>query len=136
MMDEQRSIYAVQFHPEVTHSEGGSELYQTFARDICGCEPLWTAENIADEAIESMRAQVGSDRVLLGLSGGVDSSVVAALLARAIGDQLTCVFVDNGLLRKNERQQVEAAFAPSNHLDLNLVAVSYTHLTLPTIYSV
>ena len=123
MMDEQRSIYAVQFHPEVTHSEGGSELYQTFARDICGCEPLWTAENIADEAIESMRAQVGSDRVLLGLSGGVDSSVVAALLARAIGDQLTCVFVDNGLLRKNERQQVEAAFAPSNHLDLNLVVV-------------
>ena len=123
MMDEQRSIYAVQFHPEVTHSEGGSELYQTFARDICGCEPLWTAENIADEAIESMRAQVGSDRVLLGLSGGVDSSVVAALLARAIGDQLTCVFVDNGLLRKNERQQVGAAFAPSNHLDLNLVVV-------------
>ena len=107
----------------MTHSEGGSELYQTFARDICGCEPLWTAENIADEAIESMRAQVGSDRVLLGLSGGVDSSVVAALLARAIGDQLTCVFVDNGLLRKNERQQVEAAFAPSNHLDLNLVVV-------------
>jgi len=123
MMNEARNIYALQFHPEVTHSEGGSELYQAFARDICGCEPLWTAQNIAHEAIQTMRTQVGDDKVLLGLSGGVDSSVVAALLARAIGDQLTCVFVDNGLLRKNEREQVEAAFAPSNHLDLNLVVV-------------
>lgn len=123
MMNEERNIYAVQFHPEVTHSEGGRELYQAFARDICGCEPLWTAQNIADEAITTMREQVGGDKVLLGLSGGVDSSVVAALLARAIGDQLTCVFVDNGLLRKNEREQVEEAFAPSNHLDLNLVVV-------------
>ena len=123
MMNEARKIYAVQFHPEVTHSEGGTELYRRFARDICGCEALWTAQNIADEAIANMREEVGEAKVLLGLSGGVDSSVVAALLARAIGDQLTCVFVDNGLLRKNEREQVEAAFAPSNHLDLNLVVV-------------
>lgn len=123
MMDQSRNIYAVQFHPEVTHSEGGRELYQEFARTICGCEPLWTPENIAEQAIVSMREQVGDSHVLLGLSGGVDSSVVAALLARAIGDQLTCVFVDNGLLRKNERDQVEAAFAPSKALDLNLIVV-------------
>jgi GMP synthase (glutamine-hydrolysing) len=118
-----RRWYGVQFHPEVTHTEQGGELLSRFARGICGCEGLWTPANIVEDAIEHVRELVGSERVLLGLSGGVDSSVVAALLSRAIGDQLTCVFVDNGLLRKNERQEVEAIFAPSNALDLNLVVV-------------
>jgi len=123
MVHRARKIYAVQFHPEVTHTENGSALIASFARDICGCEPLWTPQNIAEQAIAEIRTKVGSDRVLLGLSGGVDSSVVAALAARAIGDQLTCVFVDNGLLRKNERQQVEQSFAPSNALSLNLIVI-------------
>ncbi|MEM7217983.1 MAG: glutamine-hydrolyzing GMP synthase [Pseudomonadota bacterium] len=123
MQDAERDIYALQFHPEVTHSEGGAALYAAFARDICHCSDDWTAANIAERAIGEIRDQVGDDQVLLGLSGGVDSSVVAALTARAIGDRLTCVFVDNGLLRKNERAEVEAAFAPSNSLDLNLIVV-------------
>jgi GMP synthase (glutamine-hydrolysing) len=118
-----RRLYAVQFHPEVTHTEIGDALLQRFALDICRCEQLWTPANIVDDAIAHVREIVGDGRVLLGLSGGVDSSVVAALLSRAIGDQLTCVFVDNGLLRKNERTEVEAIFAPSNALDLNLVVV-------------
>jgi GMP synthase (glutamine-hydrolysing) len=123
MEDPARRWYGVQFHPEVTHTRQGQELLEHFARGICGCEGLWTPANIVDAAIEAVREQVGDERVVLGLSGGVDSSVVAALLSRAIGPQLTCVFVDNGLLRKNERAEVEAAFAPSNALDLNLVVV-------------
>ncbi len=123
MVDPARRLYGVQFHPEVTHTAGGAQILENFARHICGCAGTWTAANIVDDAIAQVREQVGTQRVLLGLSGGVDSSVVAALLARAIGDQLTCVFVDNGLLRKNEREEVEAAFAPSNTLDLNLVVV-------------
>jgi GMP synthase (glutamine-hydrolysing) len=123
MEDPVRRWYGVQFHPEVTHTHQGQELLDHFARGICGCEGLWTAANIVDAAIQAVREQVGDERVVLGLSGGVDSSVVAALLSRAIGSQLTCVFVDNGLLRKNERAEVEAAFAPSNALDLNLVVV-------------
>jgi len=115
--------FGVQFHPEVTHTEQGGELLQHFAFDICGCEGLWTAANIVDDAIDHVRVLVGDQRVLLGLSGGVDSSVVAALLSRAIGDQLTCVFVDNGLLRKGERDQVTETFGPSNALNLNLVVV-------------
>ncbi len=119
-----RHLYGVQFHPEVTHTRQGAEILGYFAREICGCEGLWTPANIVDDAIDQVRQAVGGDRVVLGLSGGVDSSVVAALLSRAIGDQLTCVFVDNGLLRKNEREEVEAAFAPSNALTLNLVTVA------------
>ena len=119
----ERRLYAVQFHPEVTHTEQGSVILGHFAREICGCEGLWTAANIVEDAIAHTRATVGEEKVVLGLSGGVDSSVVAALLSRAIGDQLTCVFVDNGLLRKNEREEVQAAFAPSNALQLNLVTV-------------
>lgn len=107
----ERRIYGVQFHPEVTHTHNGGALLSHFARDICGCEGSWTAANIVDDAIERVREQVGDDYVVLGLSGGVDSSVVAALLARAIGSQLTCVFVDNGLLRKDEVAEVEAAFS-------------------------
>ncbi len=104
-------IYGVQFHPEVTHTAAGEALLRRFAVDICGCATLWTAANIIDDQIARVRAQVGTDEVILGLSGGVDSSVVAALLHKAIGDQLTCVFVDTGLLRWNEGDQVMAMFA-------------------------
>jgi GMP synthase (glutamine-hydrolysing) len=103
--------WAVQFHPEVTHTKAGQQLLNRFVNDICGCERLWTAVNIIDDAVNNIREQVGTDQVLLGLSGGVDSSVVAALLHKAIGDQLTCVFVDNGLLRLHEGDQVMQAFA-------------------------
>ena len=105
-----KNFYGVQFHPEVTHTDGGDRLLLTFIKEICGCAGDWTAANIVDDAIAKVRAQVGTDKVLLGLSGGVDSSVVAALLSKAIGDQLTCIFVDNGLLRKGERDEVEKAF--------------------------
>jgi len=106
-----KPVYGIQFHPEVTHTLQGKRIFEHFALHICGCQPLWTAANIIDDAIARVREQVGGDKVLLGLSGGVDSSVVAALLHRAIGDQLTCVFVDNGLLRKGEGDQVMDMFA-------------------------
>jgi len=111
MANEDKRWYGVQFHPEVTHTKQGNALLKRFATDICGCAALWTAANIIDDQIARVRAQVGDDRVLLGLSGGVDSSVVAALLHRAIGDRLTCVFVDTGLLRWKEGDQVMAMFA-------------------------
>lgn len=111
MYDGKRNFYALQFHPEVTHTKSGQAILQRFTHDICGCDGLWTIANIVDVAIEKVKSTVGSDQVILGLSGGVDSSVVAALLHRAIGDQLTCVFVDNGLLRLNEGDQVMAMFA-------------------------
>lgn len=111
MSDESRRFYGIQFHPEVTHTAQGLRILERFVREICGCEVLWTSANIIEDAIAKVRAQVGTDHVLLGLSGGVDSSVVAALLHKAIGDQLTCVFVDNGLLRLNEGEQVMATFA-------------------------
>jgi len=94
--DEERKFYGVQFHPEVTHTVQGQAILERFVHDICGCNSLWTSSNIISDSIAKVRAEVGNDRVLLGLSGGVDSSVVAALLHRAIGQQLTCVFVDNG----------------------------------------
>lgn len=111
MADEDRHFYGVQFHPEVTHTVQGQRIIKRFLTEICGCETLWTSAQIIEDSIETIRKQVGSDDVLLGLSGGVDSSVVAALLHQAIGDQLTCVFVDNGLLRQNEGDQVMAMFA-------------------------
>ncbi len=111
MMDESRQFYGVQFHPEVTHTLQGKRLFEHFLFDLCHCEALWTPANIVADAIEKVRAKVGQDKVLLGLSGGVDSSVVAALLHQAIGDQLTCVFVDNGLLRLHEGDQVMDMFA-------------------------
>jgi len=106
-----KQFFGVQFHPEVTHTLQGKRIFEHFLFDICDCEALWTPENIVVDSIERIQAQVGSDKVLLGLSGGVDSSVVAALLHKAIGDQLTCVFVDNGLLRKNEGDTVMEMFA-------------------------
>ena len=111
MYDPQRSIYGIQFHPEVTHTLQGLRILEQFVRKICGCAALWTSASIIEDAINTVRRKVGHDKVLLGLSGGVDSSVVAALLHKAIGDQLTCVFVDNGLLRLREGDQVMATFA-------------------------
>jgi GMP synthase (glutamine-hydrolysing) len=102
MADEERRFYAVQFHPEVTHTLKGKEIIGRFVRDICGCGRDWNMPDYVAEAVARIRSQVGSEEVILGLSGGVDSSVAAALIHRAIGDQLTCVFVDNGLLRLNE----------------------------------
>jgi len=106
MADETRRFYGVQFHPEVTHTLQGARMIERFVREICGCEARWQPGNIIADAVARVREQVGGDRVLLGLSGGVDSSVVAALLNRAIGDQLVCVFVDHGLLRAGEGDQV------------------------------
>ncbi len=111
MAHKSKPFFGIQFHPEVTHTLQGKRIFEHFVLEQCGCEALWNAANIVEDAIERVRAQVGSDKVLLGLSGGVDSSVVAALLHKAIGDQLTCVFVDNGLLRLNEGNQVMDMFA-------------------------
>ncbi len=119
--DESRRFYGVQFHPEVTHTRSGRELLRRFAIDICGAEGSWKSDSIIDEIVAQTRQQVGADQVILGLSGGVDSSVTAALLHRAIGDQLTCIFVDNGLLRLNEAEDVMATFA--QHLGVNVVHV-------------
>jgi GMP synthase (glutamine-hydrolysing) len=111
MADESRRFYAVQFHPEVTHTYQGKAIINRFVHDICGCGSDWNMPDYIGEAVEKIRKQVGQDEVILGLSGGVDSSVAAALIHRAIGDQLTCVFVDNGLLRLNEAEQVMQTFA-------------------------
>ncbi len=122
MADEARGFYAVQFHPEVTHTRQGARLLERFVREICGCSALWNAGNIVADAIARVRATVGTGGVLLGLSGGVDSSVVAALLQRAIGEQLICVFVDTGLLREGEGDQVMAVFA--RHLGVRVIRVN------------
>jgi GMP synthase (glutamine-hydrolysing) len=119
--DEARRFYGVQFHPEVTHTASGKEILQRFVLDLCGCEARWTAANIIEDAIANVRKEVGSDHVLLGLSGGVDSSVVAALLHEAIGDQLTCIFVDTGLLRYREGDKVMATFA--RHMGVHVIRV-------------
>jgi GMP synthase (glutamine-hydrolysing) len=121
MADERRQFYGVQFHPEVTHTRQGTAILERFVREICGCEARWTASSIIDDLTARVRSQVGSEQVLLGLSGGVDSSVVAALLQRAIGSQLTCVFVDHGLLRLGEGDQVMRTFADS--LGVNVIRV-------------
>jgi len=119
--DEQRKFYGLQFHPEVTHTQQGQRIIERFVHQICGCSNLWTPGNIIDDNITRVREQVGGDEVILGLSGGVDSSVVAALLHKAIGDQLTCVFVDNGLLRYQEGDQVMATFA--EHMGVKVIRV-------------
>lgn len=124
MADEERRFYGVQFHPEVTHTKKGHLILQRFVRDICGCQGDWSMPGFIEESIERIREQVGSDEVILGLSGGVDSSVAAALIHRAIGDQLTCVFVDHGLLRHREGEQVMETFA--KHLGVRVVHVNAT----------
>ena len=116
MANEEKQFYGVQFHPEVTHTNQGGRILERFVSKICGCEKLWTSESIIENAINEIKEMVGEDEVVLGLSGGVDSSVTAMLLHRAIGSQLTCVFVDNGLLRLNEGQQVMDMF----HADFGL----------------
>ncbi|WP_420468515.1 glutamine-hydrolyzing GMP synthase [Panacagrimonas sp.] len=120
--DEERHYYGLQFHPEVTHTPQGTRIYERFVHEICGCGRAWTPVNIIEDAAERVREQVGSGHVLLGLSGGVDSSVVAALLHRAIGQQLTCVFVDTGLLRLDEGDQVMRVFA--KHLGVRVIRVN------------
>lgn len=124
MADEARHLYAVQFHPEVTHTVQGAAILGRFVHEICGCKSDWNMPDYVSEAIESIRKQVGSDEVILGLSGGVDSSVAAALIHRAIGDQLTCVFVDHGLLRLNEGQMVMDMFA--KNLGVKVIHVDAT----------
>jgi GMP synthase (glutamine-hydrolysing) len=121
MADEERGFYGVQFHPEVTHTRQGQRILERFVHEICGCGALWTPGNIIEDLIAQVRAQVGQDEVILGLSGGVDSSVVAALLHQAIGDQLTCIFVDTGLLRLHEGDQVMAVFA--QHMGVKVIRV-------------
>ena len=124
MADEARHFYGVKFHPEVTHTLQGKALIQRFVHDICGCGSDWNMPDYVEEAIGKVRSEVGADEVILGLSGGVDSSVVAALLHRAIGTQLTCVFVDNGLLRLNEAEQVMETFA--KNLGVKVIHVDAT----------
>ncbi len=121
MADDGRGFYGIQFHPEVTHTAQGKRILERFVHDICGCPENWTPENIIRDSIDRIRAQVGEDPVILGLSGGVDSSVVAALLHRAIGDQLTCIFVDTGMLRYQEPEQVMATFA--RHMGVHVIKV-------------
>ena len=124
MADEARHFYAVQFHPEVTHTLQGQAIFKRFVRDICGCSGDWNMPDYVAEAVEKIRAQVGDEEVLLGLSGGVDSSVAAALIHKAIGDRLTCVFVDNGLLRLDEAAQVMETFAKNLGVRVDLVDAS------------
>lgn len=121
MADESRHFYGLQFHPEVSHTKQGKKILERFVFDICGCKPIWTTQNIINELLEKIRLQVKDEQVILGLSGGVDSSVVAALLHKAIGPQLVCVFVDTGLLRLNEAEEVQALFA--KHMGINLITV-------------
>jgi len=120
--NEDKGFYGLQFHPEVTHTKQGVRILKRFVIDICACEALWTANNIIQDSIHSVQEAVGKDHVILGLSGGVDSSVVAALLHKAIGEQLTCVFVDTGLLRQNEGDQVMTMFA--QHMGIHVIRVN------------
>jgi GMP synthase (glutamine-hydrolysing) len=116
--DRDRAVYGVQFHPEVAHTERGQEVLKAFLYDVCGCRPSWTNTSIIEQAASEVRKQVGGERVLCGLSGGVDSAVAAALVHKAVGDQLTCVFVDTGLMREGEAEQVTETFRGQFHVDL------------------
>ena len=128
--DPQRRLYGLQFHPEVAHTPRGREILQNFVYHICRCPMDWTMSSFIEDACESVRAQVGDNKVVLGLSGGVDSSVVAALLHRAIGDQLTCIFVNNGLLRAREEEVVQRVFGENFHVKLKYVEASERFLSL------
>ena len=119
-----KNLYAIQFHPEVFHTQEGTKMLSNFVRGVCGCSGDWKMDAFVENTIKEIRAKVGNGKVLLALSGGVDSSVAAGLLSRAIGKQLTCVFVDHGLLRKNEGDEVEQVFGPNGQFDLNFIRVN------------
>ncbi len=120
----EKNLYAIQFHPEVLHTQEGSKMLYNFVRGICGCTGTWRMDSFVENTVRELRTRIGKGKVLLALSGGVDSSVAAGLLSRAIGKQLTCVFVDHGLLRKNEGDEVETVFGPEGQFDLNFIRVN------------
>lgn len=124
MENPERRLYATQFHPEVMHTQEGMKMLSSFVYDVCGCEGTWKMDSFVEDSIKSIRERVGTGKVLCALSGGVDSSVAAVMLSKAIGRQLTCVFVDHGLLRKNEGDEVEAVFGPEGDYDLNFIRVN------------
>ncbi|HAU87731.1 MAG TPA: GMP synthase (glutamine-hydrolyzing) [Lachnospiraceae bacterium] len=119
-----KSLYAIQFHPEVLHTEEGQKMLSNFVLDVCGCKGDWRMDSFVEASIKEIREKVGNGKVLCALSGGVDSSVAAVMLSKAVGEQLTCVFVDHGLLRKDEGDEVEAVFGPEGHYDLNFIRVN------------
>lgn len=122
--NEEKKLYALQFHPEVLHTQEGTKMLSNFVYNICGCSGDWKMDSFVENSIQAIRAKVGDGKVLCALSGGVDSSVAAVMLSKAVGDQLTCVFVDHGLLRKNEGDEVEAVFGPEGNYDLNFIRVN------------
>jgi GMP synthase (glutamine-hydrolysing) len=134
MQNTKQNIYAVQFHPEVTHSEYGNQILYNFLYHVCGCKGDWVMDSFIDSTVEKLKAQIGDKNVILGLSGGVDSSVAAALLSKAVGKQLTCVFVDHGLMRKDEGDFVEQTF--TSKFDMNFVRVNCKERFLETLKGV
>ncbi len=134
MANEAKQFYGLQFHPEVSHTRQGARMIERFVRDICGCPPVWTTQNIIEKSIETIRTQVKHERVILGLSGGVDSSVAALLLHRALGEQLICVLVDTGLMRRDEIAEIESLFA--QHFGLQLITVNAEELFLSALSGV
>ena len=121
--DAERKLYAVQFHPEVLHTENGTKMLSNFVYNVCGCAGTWKMDSFVEQTVKELKAKIGTGKVLCALSGGVDSSVCAGMLAKAIGKQLTCVFVDHGLLRKNEREEVCAVFGEGGQFDINFICV-------------